>query len=33
LIHRLATDLKRLTGKYPQLRDDIDSRLLEYLQQ
>jgi hypothetical protein len=33
LINRLASDLKRLTAKYPQLRDDMDSRLLEYLQQ
>ena len=33
LIHRLASDMKRLTDKYPQLRDDMDSRLMEYLQQ
>jgi hypothetical protein len=33
LIYTLATEMKRLTSKYPQLRDDMDSRLMEYLQQ
>lgn len=33
LIHSLSKEMKRLTSKYPQLRDDMDSRLMEYFQQ
>ncbi len=33
LIHMLATNLKRLSGKYPKLLEEIDGRLVEFFQQ
>lgn len=33
LIHLLTTNLKRLSGKYPKLLEEMDSRLVEFFQQ